>query len=132
MKSESKKLLIQVISVLLLSRIGVYILPPTGGGNMGKIFFSFIKGHLFLCMIGLLISDVLIFLRRPRFVAAIVALIAGFAGIIVGSLLGVLFAALIDSLTGIQLHKLEIICALIVPIICMVFSYNYVAKRVRW
>lgn len=132
MNSDTKKLLIQVISVLLFSRIGWYILSPTEGGNMGKIFISFIKGHLLLCMIGLLISDIIIFLRRPRFVAAVAALGAGLVGIIVGSILGFLFAVLIDLLIGIYPRALELIVPIIVSIIFMVFSYNFVAKRVRW
>jgi hypothetical protein len=132
MKSDTKKLLIQVISVLLFSIIVMYFLPPKGGGNMGEIFFHFIKRHLLICVVGLLVSDVIIFMRRPKFIAAIVALVAGFVGAFIGSMLGILFAALIESLIGIYSTRLIDICSFVGPIICMVFSYNFVAKRVRW
>ncbi len=132
MKSERTKLLIQVVSVLLFSAIVLYFLPPRGGGNMGEIFFRFIKGHLFLCMIGLFVSDVLIFLRRPRFIAAIVAFVVVFVGAIVGDILGAALGFLIYSLTGIHPLHLDVIGLFIVSITGMVLSYNYVAKRVRW
>jgi len=100
---------------------------------MGEIFLRFLTRHLWICMVGLLVSDMVIFkMRRPRFIAAIVALVACFVGAFAGSMLGVLFAVLIDSLIGIYPRDLEIIGLFIVSIISMVFSYNFVAKRVRW
>ena len=133
MKSDTKKLLIQVISVLLFSLIINELLPSTGGGNMGEIFFRFIKGHLLICMVGLLVSDMVIFkMRRPRFIAAIVAFVAGSLGIVIGSVLGILIATLIELIIGIFYPSLEVIGFYIVPVISMVFAYNFVAKRVRW
>jgi len=133
MKSDTKKLLIQVMSVLLFSFIVHDLLPSTGGGNMGKIFFQFLKRHLLICMVGLLVSDIIIFkMRRPRFIAAIVSLVAGLVGAVAGSILGLLFAVLIESLFGIYPLGLDITGLFIVSIISIVFFYNFVAKRVRW
>jgi len=100
---------------------------------MGEIFFRFITRHLLICMIGLLISDVIIFkMHRPRFIAAIVTLVAGFVGIFIGGILGLLFASLVHLFIGIYSSHLEEIGSFVVPVIFMVFSYNFVYKRVKW
>ncbi|MHC4456725.1 MAG: hypothetical protein ACYS0I_06460 [Planctomycetota bacterium] len=131
MKRDTKKLLIQVILVLLFSFV-VHTLLPSTGANMGEIFVRFIKRHLLICMVGLIVSDIVIFkMRRPSFIAAIVALVAVFVGSIVGSILGALFAVLIDLLIGIYPLRLDVIGLFIVSIISMVFSYNFVYRWMR-
>ena len=100
---------------------------------MAEIFFRFLKRHLLICMIGLFVTDVVIFkMRRPRFVAGVVALIACFVGAIIGSIFGNLLTFLVDLLIGTYRLRLDAIGLFIVSIISMVFSYNFVAKRVRW
>ncbi len=99
---------------------------------MGEIFFRFLQKHLLICMIGLLISDVIIFMRRPRLIAAIISLLAGFVGVFIGSILGIMFAFLIEALTGNYLSRLADIGSFVGPVIFMVFSYNLVAKLVKW
>lgn len=133
MKRDTKKLLIQIVLVLLFSFIIQELLPTIGGGNMGKIYFQFLTRHLLICMVGLIISDMAIFkMRRPKFTAALVAFVAGFVGAIVGGITGVLFAILIDSLFGIYSTPLADIGSFVGPVICMVFSYNFVAQRMKW
>ena len=133
MKSDTKKLLIQVISVLLFSIIVFYILPPKGGrSNEGEMAVRLFIRYLLICVIGLLISDFIIFMRRPRLISAMVSLVTGFAGGLAGSMLVLLFAILIDSLIGIHLLGSEVVGIVIGSVVSMVFSYNFIAKRVRW
>jgi hypothetical protein len=134
MKSDTKKLLIQVVSVLLFSIIVMNFLRPKGGGsNEGIIFIRFIIRYLLICISGLFISDVIIFkMRRPKFVASILSLFAYFGGIFLGSILGILFASLIHPFIGIYAYHLEEMSPFVTSVICMVLSYHFVYNRVRW
>ncbi|MFA5424206.1 MAG: hypothetical protein WC374_10155 [Phycisphaerae bacterium] len=132
MKSNTKKILIQIISILLFFLIMLHFLPPEGGGNMGEIFLRFLKRFLLIGLIGLLISDIIIFMRRPRLIATTVALIAGIIGGFIGSILGLLSAFLIEFLTGVYNVDWDVGGFFIVSIISMALSYNFVAARIRF
>ncbi len=100
---------------------------------MGEIFIRFLKRFLLICMIGLLVSDIVIFkMRRPKFFAALIALIACLVGAIVGDLLGVLFASLIHPFIKVNQWRCEGVGLFIASAIFMVLSYNLAYRWFKW
>ena len=125
------KYLIQFIAALLFSFAAVWFIKlGQGTPNEGIMFLAYILKSILGGVIGLLFAEVVILkVRWPNILAVIVAVLAGFFGVIVGGLFGILLGALLTAFF--QSWNVQIVTSWISMITSVIIFYNLVEKRTK-